>query len=142
MVSMGQAARMTGKSKPTISRAIKSGKLSASPNGSGGYSIDPAELARVFSIRNPEPVTGTGHMKPSVTSAVPPVEPGETALREQVASLRVQLELMRERVGDAREARDDARVERDEWRDQARAAQRLLEDARAPRRNWLGLRRA
>jgi hypothetical protein len=47
--SLGQAAKETGLDKSTISRAIKSGRLSAQrKEGGGGYAIDPAELFRVF----------------------------------------------------------------------------------------------
>src|SRR5215217_447789 len=47
-LSLGQAAKETGMDKATISRAIKSGKLSATRQENGGYAIDPAELFRVF----------------------------------------------------------------------------------------------
>jgi len=47
-LSLGQAAKETGMDKSTISRAIKSGKLSATRQEHGGYAIDPAELFRVF----------------------------------------------------------------------------------------------
>jgi hypothetical protein len=47
-LSLGQAAKETGMDKSTISRAIKSGKLSATRKENGGYEIDPAELFRVF----------------------------------------------------------------------------------------------
>ena len=47
-LSLGQAAKETGMDKSTISRAIKSGKLSATRQENGGYAIDPAELFRVF----------------------------------------------------------------------------------------------
>lgn len=43
-----QAAKETGKSVSTISRAIKSGRLSAKKSESGGYDIEAAELFRVF----------------------------------------------------------------------------------------------
>jgi len=47
--SLGQAAKETGLDKSTISRAIKSGRLSAQrKDNGGGYEIDPAELFRVF----------------------------------------------------------------------------------------------
>lgn len=61
--TLGAAARATGKSKATISRAIKSGRLSAGRDEAGGYVIDPAELHRVY------PATGdtTVAMKQSVT---------------------------------------------------------------------------
>lgn len=46
--TLGTAAKATGKSKTTIQRAIKAGKLSASKNDNNVYEIDPAELHRVF----------------------------------------------------------------------------------------------
>jgi hypothetical protein len=50
--TLGQAARATGKAKPTIARAIQIGRLSASRADDGTWSIDPAELHRVY------PMTG------------------------------------------------------------------------------------
>jgi hypothetical protein len=46
--SLQQAAEATGKSKSTIQRAIKSGKISAGEDVHGNYQIDPAELHRVY----------------------------------------------------------------------------------------------
>src|SRR5689334_12865996 len=48
MYTIGTAATATGKAKSTISRDIKSGKISAMKNEDGSYSIDPAELHRVY----------------------------------------------------------------------------------------------
>jgi hypothetical protein len=48
MYTIGTAARATGKSKSTISRDIDKGKISALKNEDGSYSIDPAELHRVY----------------------------------------------------------------------------------------------
>jgi hypothetical protein len=48
MYSLGQAARAVGKAKSTISRDVKSGKVSAVRNTDGSVSIDPAELHRVY----------------------------------------------------------------------------------------------
>lgn len=48
--TLGQAARATGKGKSTIQRAILQGKLSADRNDDGSYSIDPAELSRLFPL--------------------------------------------------------------------------------------------
>jgi len=49
--SLSEAARLTGKSRTTIQRAIKSGKISAPKDEDGNYSIDPAELNRVYPIK-------------------------------------------------------------------------------------------
>ena len=44
--SLGQAARAASRSKTTIHRPA--GRLSASRTETGGWSIEPSELARVF----------------------------------------------------------------------------------------------
>ncbi len=46
--TLGQAAKATGLSKPTLSEAIKKGKISAVKNENGSFAIDPAELHRVY----------------------------------------------------------------------------------------------
>jgi hypothetical protein len=87
--SLGTAAIATGKSKTTIHRAIKSGKLSAFKNDDGTFEIDPAELHRVF-YPVTHGVTGNTTMEQSVT-------PDVTALLAQENDfLRLQLERERE----------------------------------------------
>ena len=61
-MSLAQAAKATGKSRPTIARAIKSGRLSAARTETGAFAIDPAELTRVF----PLALQSAGTMKQSV----------------------------------------------------------------------------
>lgn len=46
--TLGDAAKATGKSKATISKAIKSGRISATKDETGTFQIDPAELHRVY----------------------------------------------------------------------------------------------
>ena len=48
--TLGQAANATGKSKSTILKAIKNGRISAKKDDLGNWSIDPAELSRVFEV--------------------------------------------------------------------------------------------
>ena len=87
--SLGTAAIATGKSKTTIHRAIKSGKLSAFKNDDGAFEIDPSELHRVFDPVT-HGVTGNTAMEQSVT-------PDVTALLAQENDfLRLQLERERE----------------------------------------------
>jgi excisionase family DNA binding protein len=47
MFTLGTAAKHVGKSKPTISKAIKDGRLSAT-KVNGVFEIEPSELLRVF----------------------------------------------------------------------------------------------
>ncbi len=108
-LSLSQAAKLMGKSKSTINRAIKSGKLSATRHEGGTYSIDPAELMRAFNI---EPLESA---KRSDT------EPDGPRLIERIAALEAMLSREREILADLKE-------DRDRWRQQASA---LLTNQRA-----------
>lgn len=99
-LSLSQAAKLTGKSKSTINRAIKTGKLSATRHEDGSYSIDPAELARAFDV---EPLEGAKRRDMDLDG---------TRLLERIAALEAMLN--RER-----EISDDLKEERDRWRAQA-----------------------
>jgi hypothetical protein len=48
IVSISEAARLTGKSRTTIQRQIRAGKLSKCTDSSGMEGIDTSELLRVF----------------------------------------------------------------------------------------------
>lgn len=77
--TLGEAAKATGKSKPTIQRAIKNSIISASRNEDGSYSIDPAELHRVF-----PPVSCTSNKEQVVKQSVPPALQSEIELLRQM----------------------------------------------------------
>ena len=47
-MSLEQAAKLAGVSRAALSRAIGSGKVSASRTDSGCWEIDPAEIHRVY----------------------------------------------------------------------------------------------
>lgn len=116
MLTLGQAARATGKAKVTLARAIKSGRLSATRSDDGSYAIDPAELARVY------PLTGepAGHMEQddswratgNGSVSEPSASPGELeALRERIAEQTDTTRDLRSRLDAASE---DLRREADE----------------------------
>lgn len=46
--TLGEAAKQAGVSKPTLSKAIKTGRISAEKQPDGSYRIQPAELFRVY----------------------------------------------------------------------------------------------
>lgn len=98
-LTASQAAKQTGKSIPTITRAIKSGKISAERTNSGGYLIEPSELFRVFL-----PVT----VKDNVIGR---------KLDDETPN---ELGVLQDKVKLLEEALVDAKNERDEWRDQAK----------------------
>lgn len=99
-LSLSQAAKLTGKSKSTINRAVKTGKLSATRHEDGTYSIDPAELARAFDM---EPHRGTKGSSEELE---------ETRFLERIAALESMLDREREISADLKE-------DRDRWRQQA-----------------------
>lgn len=60
--SLKQAAEAVGKSKPTIQRAIKAGKISAEKDANGYYKIDVAELHRIYPVlRNARQIVKMKH---------------------------------------------------------------------------------
>ena len=79
-LSLGQAARETGKSKSLISNALKTGRLSGVRTGTGGWEIDPAELFRVFPRLNPAEPQEKNDLERTST----PHEPLVELLREQL----------------------------------------------------------
>ena len=97
MLTLGQAAKETGLSKPSISKAIKTGRLSAVKTENGEYQIDPVELFRVY------PVTS---------------KPKADTLQEETLSLpnglQAALDAMRELLGQVEGERDDLRRRLDE----------------------------
>ena len=119
--TLGTAARALGKSKSALSRDIKIGRLSAIKNANGSYTIDPAELHRVYPPVSPEPdknvkdgllLTGDGDRL-------------NRALNAELHGLREQLDLLK---GE----RDDLRRRLDAESEERRRLTYLLTDARTP----------
>jgi hypothetical protein len=112
--SLRQAAEQAGKSKSTIFRAIKSGRLSAAKTDDGGFAIEASELFRVyppakgFVARNVPPQRSVGH---GATAAGQNATATETAIR--LAELETELRVMRELLDEVKASRDDMRAERD-----------------------------
>lgn len=117
--TLNEAAKAAGKSKTTIHRALKSGKISATKLDSGAYTIEPAELHRIFPAvpleRNEERSDGNSMEHP----------------RNDQGTLHIQLEIIEKERDRERtllqETIADLREDRDKWRQQATA---LLEDKR------------
>lgn len=107
--TLGTAAKATGLSKPTIQRAIKSGKISATKNESGAYSIDPAELHRVY-----PPVSSNSNKKDNGNGTLKQYETpnNNSALQREVELLREQLEREQETISDLRRRLDESEDER------------------------------
>lgn len=70
--TLGEAAKATGISKASISRAINSGRISATKKDDGSFSIEPVELHRVYPPKSAAPVTETP-LKRYATAMLTPV---------------------------------------------------------------------
>ena len=93
--NISQAAKMTGKTRTTIYKKIKSGELSAELGEDGNRLIDTAELLRVFGeLVTPDTVSMDVHTIHSETPQVTPLlerqisllEAENKRLHEQMAS--------------------------------------------------------
>ena len=123
--TLGEAAKATGKSKSTISKAIKNGRISALKGRNGAYNIDPSELHRVYPITIQE--TGT----PEQGETPKPYEVN-TYNENKIRELEIILKASQQRLEDRDEQLSDLKEDRDKWRQQATA---LLEDKR-PKGFW------
>ena len=113
--TLGDAAKATGKSKATISKAIKSGRISATKDETGTFQIDPAELHRAFPFQSQNQSLDQSS-EPQPTSAENQPEPADLASKREI-------ELLREMLG-------KAEANADHWRALAERQQALLEDKR------------
>lgn len=103
-LTLSQAAKALGKSKSTLNRAIKTGRLSAKRNDDGTFSIDPAELYRAF----PEPLPNAQQERP--------IEHPRTEVFDDLGS---RISLLQQLLEREREAVADLKEDRDRWRQQA-----------------------
>jgi len=83
-LTLNQAAKECGRAKSTISKAIKSGKLSYEKGDKGAFLIDPSELHRVF------PTTGREQQEVPVSNSKN--EQGNSVLQVELDALRRELE--------------------------------------------------
>jgi excisionase family DNA binding protein len=127
--TLSQAAKATGKSKSSISRAIDTGRLSATRNG-GLFEIDAAELHRVFPLKvdaNGVPLNESKNVPRNNLDA-----PGTGV---NFSALEREIELLRERLGEKDAQILDMRSERDRLlkviEEQATSMRRLT-DLRPP----------
>lgn len=124
-LTLGQASKETGVSKATLSRALKSGKLSGEKQEDGSFRIDPAELFRVFQRNSTD--------NPVLQQSVTPIATHETDIKivrieAENTALKRENELLQKQI-------DDLRQDRDDWKKQAAVVQ-LVADMREKKGFW------
>lgn len=100
--TLGEASKVTGVQKSTLSKALKSGKISYFEKTSAGYKIDPSELFRVYP-RQPQSTDADT----VVSERLETPENNPDFIR-----LQVEVEQLRERLS-------ETQAQRDEWMKQA-----------------------
>lgn len=105
MLSLAEATEQVGKSRSTLIRAIKAGKLSANRNEHGDYRVDPAELHRVFpdAARHDES-DGASPSAPNDSPLVADLLEMVKGKDSEIAEMRDELSDTRKRLNEMREA--------------------------------------
>ena len=126
-LTLGEAAKRTGKSKATLSRAINTGKVSATRNGDNSFSIEESELYRVY-----KRVFDATHTTLKNAASDERGTVGATPEREiQIALLEAELAAAKDKIEDLKQLADEIRSDRDAWKMQA--ARLLAAPSRGPK---------
>ncbi len=124
--TLGQAAKATGRSKPTILRMIRLGRISAVKDELGVWQIEPVELHRLY------PPLLTAEQQASAEAERYETPSNSTPLAERNR-------LLSERLAEKDRLIEDLRAERDRWREESdswrKQAQSLLTDQSPPPRS-------
>jgi excisionase family DNA binding protein len=123
-LSLREAAQQAGTSKSTILRAIQNGRLSAARTDDGGYSIDPAELFRVYPPKSSTDAhQSTDHcVGQDAPPTATPVDAGATdatELRIRTAALEAELSALKAILEAEKRRAEELREDRDRWHAQA-----------------------
>ena len=86
-LSIREAVKHFDVSRPTLQKALKSGKVSGVQDGQGTWTIDPSEMARVYQPRQGNPGK-LGHQEQEI-------------LATENAPLHGQIEVLKEQLADA-----------------------------------------
>ena len=134
MVTLGNAAKQLGISKPTLSKAISKGHLSAARREDGSFAIDPSELVRWWDgvkhrfqpqpVVDLQPATSSEHTETASTDGVANQQRehsgnGGNEVARRLAALEAEVRGLRELVAEVKASRDDAKATADQWRVQA-----------------------
>lgn len=130
--SLKQAAEAARKSKPTILRAIQSGKVSAKKDDNGEWQIDPAELHRVYPAASNDGARTDAQREHETVNEITLLRREIEIRDERLASIAEERDRERRQ---AEETIDDLRSRLDAEAGERRKLTALLTDQR-PRRSW------
>ena len=114
--TLNEAAKETGRSKGTISKALNNGKLSYISKTKSGYQIEPSELFRVFPLKQDKSRIQV-HLETQKETTK------NIELEHHIDLLKKDLEHIKEKA-------DSLEDDRNHWRKQAESVTLLLETDR------------
>jgi hypothetical protein len=129
-VSISEAARLTGKSRNTLHRHIKSGKVSKREDKDGNPVIDTAELIRVYGKLKIDSDSVKQSQSDSMAQRDTPPVTDDTAMK--IALLEQKINFLEKERDTERERREQAEAEKERWAKQAESTTRLLEAPKQP----------
>jgi hypothetical protein len=106
MLTLTKAAEEVGRTRSTLFKAIKSGRLSATKDAQGHFLIDPVELYRVYVVANVSQENQSKHGDIEKNT-------------REIEFLRRENELLRQQAERDREQLTREREQADNWRNQA-----------------------
>lgn len=87
-ISLREAERRYNVTRPTLSKALKNGKISGKRNDKGHWEVDTSELARVYEARGGIPAKGTDEF---ATKHTPETVKDNSALQAELDAVRTEL---------------------------------------------------
>src|SRR5437763_9123898 len=123
MLTLAEAAKETGLTKPAIFKSIQQGRVPATKDDKGQCRIDPAELFRVYPPAAKKAITETQTGNLELLLKFKEVETKLEVTEKRLLDKESEIENFRAQVG-------DLRTERERWRTQAEQITRLLTDQR------------
>src|SRR4051794_39751454 len=114
MLTLAQAAAMTGMNRSSILRAIKRGALTGTKDHNDVWHVDGAELARAFPVTPPNTQPAQQDAHPDALAAY------KLALAEE------RIAELKERLEEMKRERDRAQDSEDAWKAQCEAITRQL----------------
>lgn len=110
-VGAQRAAELTGRSKSTVQRAMKSGKLSYEVDNNGRRVIDVAELDRAFGLM---PQDAERRDQAAVEA-----ELEKAAQTLEMERLKMRVRMLEEQLETTKDSMEDLKEQRDQWQKQA-----------------------
>jgi molecular chaperone DnaK (HSP70) len=113
-VGAQRAAELTGKSKSTIQRAMKAGKISFELDTNNRRVIDVSELERAFGLQSATIDSNSGQTPETVENRMRDVEQ-----MLEYERMRMRIKMLEDQVHNLEQQLEDMREQRDQWQKQS-----------------------